>query len=101
MQKTDFEQDTKYTATVKDEHGKSRPMNFYVLKLHNDFMIVRKTDKDSALYKVLYSNVEKIVKVIPVAPQNRWTIPQTLLSDKHWKDRTVIAHYSSIPHSGK
>lgn len=101
MEKKDFKENTRYTATVNDENGKARPSKFYVMKLHNDAMIVRITEKDGALIKVAYQDVLKIVDEQPVPTQNRYYIPEALLAETHWKGRSSMPHYSSMPHAGK
>lgn len=101
MVKSDFKQDTRYTVTAKDENGKLRPMNIYVMRLHNDAMIVRMTDKEAGLIKLPYGDVIKIVAKKEIPEQNRYYIPEAVLAENNWKDRTSLQHYSSSPHMGK
>jgi len=100
VEKTEFHENMRYTLTVKDEN-KLRPLNVYIMKLHNDGMIVRLTEKEGILKKILYENVFKIVKSQEVPKQDRFFVPEAVLSEKNWKDRNEIQHYSSAPHMGK
>jgi hypothetical protein len=36
-----------------------------------------------------------------VAKEDRFYIPDAVLEEKTWKDRTVMERYSSSPHMGK
>jgi len=101
LNKNDFNQDTRYTATLRDEAGKLRPANFYVMRLHDDGMVVRMTDKAAKLLKLKYEDIIKIVATKAIATQNRYGVPDALLSEAHWKGKTVIDHYSTAPHMGK
>jgi len=101
LKKEEFKQDTRYTLTAKDENGKMRPMNVYIMRLHPDAMIVRMTDKDGSLTKLAYENVVKIVAEKEVPEQNRYYIPDAVLAESNWKDRNTLEHYSSSPHMGK
>ncbi|MDX1812812.1 MAG: hypothetical protein R3240_12725 [Gammaproteobacteria bacterium] len=101
MKKEDFKQDTRYTISAKDENGKVRPMNVYVMRLHGDGMIVRMTDKDGRLTKLAYDDVIKVVAEKEVPEQNRYYIPDAVLAEANWKDRKTLDHYSSSPHMGK
>ena len=98
---SDFNQDTRYTLTAKDENGKLRPMNVYVMRLHKDGMIVRMTDKDAGLVKLPYEDVVKIVAKKEIPEQNRYYIPDAVLAENNWKGRRSLQHYSSSPHMGK
>lgn len=101
MKKDDFKQDTRYTVTLKDESGKMRPANLYVMRMHDDGMIVRMTDKDGRLTKLAYEDVVKIVKEQSVPKQDRFYVPEAVLQEANWKDRKTWEHYSSSPHMGK
>lgn len=101
MEKSDFKEHTRYTLTISDEQGKLRPLNIYLLKMHPEHMIVRLTDREGILKKFAYSQVQRIVRQQVVSSQNQYSVPDALLSEKNWADRTEIQHYSSMPHSGK
>ena len=101
MNKSDFTQDKRYTVTLKDENGKLRPANMYVMRMHEDGMVVRMTDKDGRLTKIKYENVIKVVKESSVSEQDKFYIPDAVLAESNWKDRTQLNHYSSSPHMGK
>ena len=101
MEKKDFKQDTRYTVTLRDENNKLRPANLYVMRLHDDGMIVRMTDKAGKLVKLKYEDVVKIVHTTEVEPENYYTSPEAILSEAHWKGRTSIDHAASASHMGK
>jgi len=101
VEKSNFQQDTRYTVTLRDSEGKLRPSSFYVLALHDDGMIARLTEREGILRKISYADVVKIVKQQSVSAQNRFCVPSALLSAKHWANKTEIQHYSSSPHMGK
>ncbi|MDH5256694.1 MAG: hypothetical protein OEX07_01760 [Gammaproteobacteria bacterium] len=101
MDKKDFKQDTRYTVTLRDENNKLRPANLYVMRMHEDGMVVRMTDKAASLMKIKYENVVKIVNSKEVEIQNRFTTPDAVLNEQNWKDRTSLDHYSSSSHMGK
>ena len=100
MEKKDFKENTRCTLAA-NINGKQRPANVYILKLHNDYMIVRLTDREGILRKITYSDVSKIVACHDVPKQNHYATPAILLSEKNWLDRTEIQHYASSPHMGK
>lgn len=101
MDKKDFNQDTRYTVTLRDDDNKLRPANFYVMRMHDDGMVVRMTDKAAMLIKIKYENVVKVVSSTDVEPQDRYTTPEALLNEAHWKGKTSLDHYSSSSHMGK
>jgi len=103
LDKNDFQTDTQYTLTIRDQSESSRlhPADVYVMKLHENGLIVRMKGKDAILRKIIYSDIVKIVKTIAIMEQNRLYIPEALLTEKNWQNRTEMAHYSSSPHSGK
>ncbi len=101
MKKDDFQENTRYTVTYKDENGKLRPANLYVMRLHNDGMVVRMTNGDGRLTKLKYEDVIKIVHTQKV-PKEEWLfIPDAVLAENNWKDRKTLNHYSSSPRLGK
>lgn len=101
LDKQDFQEHTRYAVTRRDESGKLRPDTIYVYRMYDEFMIVRRTNSDGRLLKLAYEDVVKIVKTIPVAKEDRFYIPDAVLEEKTWKDRTVMERYSSSPHMGK
>lgn len=101
MDKKDFEQDTRYTVTLRDDNNKLRPANLYVMRKHDDGMVVRMTDKAASLIKIKYDNVIKIVDKKTVSEQDHFTTPDAVLDEANWKDRTSLDHYSSSSHMGK
>ncbi len=101
MQQSDFKEDTRYVVTLRDENGKYRPAKFYVLKLHDDGMIVRLTEQQGILRKIAYDDVIKIVSSKPASGAKRYYVPEVLLSEQHWKGRREIQHYGSSPAMGK
>jgi len=101
LDKKDFNQDTRYTVTLRDENNKLRPANFYVMRLHDDGMIVRMTDKAAKLIKVKYEDVIKVVESHNIEPQNHYVTSEAVLSEAHWKGKTSIDHYSTSSHMGK
>ena len=101
MEKTDFQADTRYTIAWQRPDGRVVPATIYVYRTHDLYMIVRETGADGALRKITYPEVARIVAAEPVAPDQRRTVPAALLDEKAWRDRTVMAHYSSSPALGK
>jgi hypothetical protein len=101
VEKTDFEPDTRYSITWRDENGRLRPMNIYVYRLYDDFMVTRMTDKEGVLRRLAYGDVMKIVKTIPVRQEDRFFLPEATLAEANWKDRSMMQSYASSPHMGK
>lgn len=101
MEKNDFQENTRYTVTLRDTSGKLRPANIYVLRRFDNAMIIRMTEREGILRKVPYEDVVKIVKSKTVAKQDYYYVPEAVLKESNWKDRTEIQHYSSAPHMGK
>lgn len=101
MEKADFEPDTRYAVTWRDEQGKLRPMNIYVYRTYDEFMVTRMTDKDGLLRRIAYSDVVKVVKTIPVRLEDRFFLPDATLAEANWKDRSIMQSYASSPHMGK
>lgn len=101
LEKKDFQQDTRYTVTMRDAEGKLRPANIYIYRLYDEFMILRYINGDGLLRKVKYDAIAKIVKTIPVREEDRFYIPEAVLAEGAWKDRDSMFRYSSSPHMGK
>ena len=101
MDKKDFKQDTRYTVTLRDESGKLRPANLYVMRMHEDGMVVRMTDKAAQLIKLKYDDIVKVVDTKKVDAQDHYTTSEALLTEAHWKGKTSIDHYTTSSHMGK
>lgn len=101
LKKDDFKPDTRYTVAWRDYEGKVRPANLYVYRLYDNFMIARKTDHSGFLYKIGYDQILKIVKETPVSKELQFRIPDAVLKESSWKDRTVMERYSTSPALGK
>ena len=101
MEKSDFSEHQRLTVTWRDEGGKLRPANIYIFKMYDEFMIARMTDKDGLLRKIPYGDILKVVKEHAVSEEDRFFIPDAVLNEKVWKDRSTMMRYSSSPHMGK
>jgi len=101
VDRTEFKENTRITVTYKDSNGKLRPGNFYVYKLFDDFMVVRRTDNDGLFRKMPYQDVVKIVKTKAADRANLFYVPDELLEEKMWQDRDTMFHYASAPGRGK
>jgi len=101
MDKAAFKADTRYTLTWKDEAGRERPLNVYVYRVYDKFMIVRETSGPGLVRKIAFDDVARIVHEAPVAPEARYFLPAAVLDEKNWRDRAVMQHYASAPGLGK
>jgi len=101
MDKAAFKADTRYTLTWRDERGRERPLNVYVYRVYEKFMIVRETSGPGLVRKVAFDDVTRIVHESPVEPQARFFLPAAVLDEKNWRERTVMQHYASAPGLGK
>lgn len=102
MEKKDFAPDTRYVLTLRDpDNGRLRPANVYVYRLHDAYMVARMTDREGLLHKIPYDDVVRIVRTVPVPEARRYIVPAALLDERIWKDRSVLAMYSSSPALGK
>lgn len=101
MNKDAFKPDTRYTLTCKDERGRVRPLNLYVYRVYDKFMVARETSGSGLLRRIGYEDIERIVDEKPVAEADRFYIPAQTLDEKNWRDRTVMEHYASAPGRGK
>ena len=101
MDKAAFKPDTRYTLTLRRADGKPEAANLYVYRVYEQFMVARTTSGDGLLRKVPYADVIKLVDEIPVAPEKRYLLPNALLDEKNWKDKTEMAVYASSPALGK
>lgn len=101
MKKEDFAPHTRYTVTWRDPQGKLRPANLYVYRLYDAFMIARMTDQSGVLCKISYDDIVKIVKIRQVAKEDQFYIPDAVLKESTWADRSSMQRYSSSPHMGK
>lgn len=101
MDRNDFQPDTRYTITWRDATGRARPATIYVYRVYDQFMIARPTGDDALLRKIAYPEVLRIVSTQPVAPPDRYAVPAAMLDESNWRERTVMAHYSTSPARGK
>ncbi|HSN38962.1 MAG TPA: hypothetical protein VLT92_02095 [Burkholderiales bacterium] len=101
MDKNDFKPDTRYTVTWRAPDGKVQPANIYVYRVFENFLVARLTGADGLLRKITYPEILKIVSAKTVEPGRRYAIPGPLLDEQTWRDRVVMAHYSSSPRLGK
>lgn len=101
MNRQDFEQHTRYTVTLRDASGRLRPANLYVYRLYDRFMIARATDQAGLLYRIDYDDITKVVKQQVVPREDQYLIPEAVLKESMWTDRTVMHRYSTSPHMGK
>ncbi len=101
MDKTDFKPDTRCTITWRAPDGKVQPANIYVYRVFDNFLIARLTGADGLLRKITYPEILKVVSAQEIEPNQRYYVPSPLLEEKTWRDRVVMAHYSSSPRLGK
>ena len=101
MDRNDFHPDTRYTITWRDTTGRPRAATIYVYRVYDQFMIVRPAGDDALLRKIAYPEVLRIVSAQAVAPPDRYSVPAALLEENSWRERTVLAHYSTSPARGK
>jgi hypothetical protein len=100
VDKTDFEPHTQYTVTLRTSAGLVRPANFYVHRVHNEFMIAR-LNGDGTMHKLAYADILKVVSMTPVPHERRYHVPPQLLEEQLWRGRSTMQHYASAPRSGK
>lgn len=101
MDKEAFKPDTRYTVAWRDETGRVRPLNLYVYRVYDKFMVARETSGPGLLRRIAYEDVERIVHEHPVPPAERYFIPAAVLDEKNWRDRAVMQLYASAPGRGK
>jgi hypothetical protein len=101
MDKQDFKPDTRYTLACRDAQGRVRPLNAYVYRVYDKFMVARDAGASGLVCKIGYDEVERIVKETAVAPAERFFLPAGVLDEKSWGDRSVMQHYASAPGRGK
>ena len=101
MDKQAFKPDTRYTLACRDAQGRVRPLNLYVYRVYDQFMVAREAGAGGLVRKVAYDAVERIVKETKVAPEARYFLPAGVLDEKNWRDRSVMQHYASAPGRGK
>lgn len=101
MDKTDFKPDTRCTITWRAPDGRMQPANIYIYRVYEHFLVARLTGADGLLRKITYPEILKIVATKEVAPAGRYCLPSQLLDEQTWRDRVVMAHYSSSPQFGK
>lgn len=101
MDKTHFRPDTRCTLTWREGGGRPRPLNLYVFRVYESFLVGRETSGPGVLRRIPYAEIERIVQTHEVPHADRLAVPAALLDEKHWRDRAVLEHYSSSPALGK
>lgn len=101
MDKQDFKPDTRYTLACRDAQGRVRPLNVYVYRVYDKFMVARDAGATGLVRRIDYDAVERIVRTTEVAPAARFLLPAGVLDEKGWSDRSVMQHYASAPGRGK
>lgn len=101
MDRHAFKPDTRYTLACKDAEGRVRPLNVYVYRLYDKFMVARETGADGLVRRIDYDAVERIVTEREVAPADRFFLPAGVLDEASWRDRSTMQHYASAPGRGK
>jgi hypothetical protein len=101
MERQAFKPDTRYALACKDAQGRVRPLNVYVYRLYDKFMVARDTGAAGLVRRIDYSDVERIVRETEVAPADRFFLPAGVLEEASWRDRSVMQHYASAPGRGK
>jgi hypothetical protein len=101
MDKQAFKPDTRYTLACRDAHGRVRPLNVYVYRLYEQFMVAREAGATGLVRRIDYDDVERIVRESGVAPEERYLLPAGILDEKNWRDRSVMQHHASAPGRGK
>ena len=99
LDKAAFQPRTRYTVTIKDGRGPSRPAGFYVFRCLDRFMVVRSA-ADGRLCKLEYGAIVRVVSAPTVPEKHRYHVPAALLEARVWKGRSAMDHYSSAPQSG-
>jgi hypothetical protein len=101
MDRQAFKPDTRYTLACRDAQGRVRPLNVYVYRVYENFMVARESGATGLVRKIPYDEVERIVRASEVAPLERYFLPAGVLDEKNWRDRSVMQHYASAPGRGK
>ena len=101
MEKQDFREHTRYTITRRDEHGHLRAKNIYIYRLYSDFTIARLLDTSGLLRTLHYADVTKIVTTTGVPRSRRFLLPEAVLAEANWTDRSTMQIDSSSPALGK
>ncbi|OOG22493.1 hypothetical protein B1C78_14975 [Thioalkalivibrio denitrificans] len=103
MDKSRFTADTRYSVTLREADGKLRAASIYVHRLFDDYMIARRIDgaQLGMLFKIPYQDIVRIVRVIPVADEQRFMVPDAMLNPKVWETRDTMMAYGSSPGLGK
>ena len=101
MDRQAFKPDTRYTLACRDAQGRVRPLNVYVYRVYEKFMVARESGATGLVRKISYDEVERIVKESEVAPEARYFLPAGVLDEKSWRDRSVMQHHASAPGRGK
>ena len=101
MDKTRFRPDTAYTITWQDPAGVPRPLNIYVHRVYDAFLVTRVTMGTGALRRIGYGEILRVVQEHPASGAKQRHVPSVLLEEKFWRDRTELEHYASSPALGK
>lgn len=101
MDRQAFKPDTRYTLACRDAQGRVRPLNVYVYRVYEKFMVARETGAAGLVRRIAYDEVERIVRESGVAPEERYFLPAGILDEQNWRDRSVMQHYASAPGRGK
>ena len=101
MDRQAFKPDTRYTLAWRDAQGRVRPLDVYVYRVYEKFMVARESGATGLVRKIPYDEVERIVRAREVAPEARYFLPAGILEEKSWRDRSVMQHHASAPGRGK
>lgn len=101
MDKQAFKPDTRYTLACRDAGGRVRPLNVYVYRVYDRFMVARDAGAAGLVRRIDYDDVERIVAASEVAPAARFFLPAGVLDEQSWRDRREMQHYASAPGRGK
>jgi len=101
LDKTLFRPDTACTITWKDAGGTPRPLNIYIYRVYDGFLVARVTMGAGPLRRIGYDEILRIVAEHPAEGAKQRHVPPVLLEEKFWRDRTELAHYASSPALGK
>jgi hypothetical protein len=101
LDSTRFRPDTAYTVTWLDPGGVPRPLNIYVYRVYQEFLVARVTMGAGALRRIGHEEILRIVEEHPASGAKQRHVPSVLLEEKFWRDRTELEHYASSPALGK
>jgi hypothetical protein len=101
MDKQAFKPDTRYTLVHRDPAGRVRPLNVYVYRAYDQFLVARDLTGAGLLRRIPYGEIERIVLEAPVPPEARYFLPAGILDERNWRDREAMQHYATSPGRGK